>query len=185
MKKLFSWILPLVLVCFVSCRHSNEPIVNPIPDTITNPDEIYTSYRDCLSDFYKNIYSITYIRENHNKQQYGVFEYSHNTNTNEESNETNFYSSVSLIGDGNKTMIKIMLSGHHFANTGITEEKGDISIVMHGDEEVAFAAETSIIHSGDKLYLKDFKTQAYICVLQKDQGLIFLTDNRGHTWDAQ
>ena len=48
----------------------------------------------------------------------------------------------------------------------------------------AIFSEPLIIHSKDKIYLKDKKTNQYICVLQKGVGIIYLEDNAGHTWNA-
>ena len=48
----------------------------------------------------------------------------------------------------------------------------------------AIFSEPQIIHSKDKIYLKDEATGQYICVLQKGVGIIYLEDNAGHTWNA-
>ena len=81
-------------------------------------------------------------------------------------------------------IIQITLSGYSYGNTSINEEQGIISIDILSPEYTTYTVETSIIHSGDKLYLKDEKTQAYICVLQKGVGILYLEDNAGHTWNA-
>ena len=48
----------------------------------------------------------------------------------------------------------------------------------------AIFSEPQIIHSKDKIYLKDEATGQYICVLQKGVGIIYMEDNAGHTWNA-
>ena len=48
----------------------------------------------------------------------------------------------------------------------------------------AIFSEPLIIHSKDKIYLKDEATGQYICVLQKGVGILYLEDNAGHTWNA-
>ena len=184
MKRLFfrSWILLLFMVLLISCHQTNEPTVDPIPEMITNPKEIYASYIDCLSGVYENLSSVILKRENRKKETYTINDYYHETYTNEDNNDTEFYSTAALSSDN--VIIQITLSGYSYGNTGLNKEQGIISIDILSPEYTTYTIETSIIHSGDKLYLKDEKTQAYICVLQKGVGIIYMEDNAGHTWNA-
>ena len=178
MKTKFFYFLLALSFVLVSCEQSNKPTKDPVPEQLTSINDMYDSFKSCLSLNYDEGMTVTFKREDRSNEDFTVNE-SFNEYDSEEG-ESVGYVALWIVSSNWEIDIELYAEGGY----GETHEGAYISIVGTSSETAEYECEPLIIHSKDKIYLKDEATGQYICVLQKGVGIIYMEDNAGHTWDA-
>lgn len=171
-------IFPLLLA---SCETTNKPKEDPIPEVMDSLEDVYNSFKACLSENYSEGMIITFKRENKKKDDYTIKERSDYYYFDKEYNDAECNSYVLITQDD--ILITIELSGYDWDCTNGIEEEGSVAITTYTPSYHTYSCLTQVIHSGDKIYLKDSESGKYVCVLQWRKGVIYLEDDLGHTWD--
>ena len=178
MKTKFFYFLLALSFVLVSCEQSNKPTKDPVPEQLTSINDMYDSFKSCLSLNYAEGMTVTFKREDRSNEDFTVT-YSRNEYDSEE-DKSAAYSTLSIESNNWEIDIELYAEGGY----GETYEGAYISIAGTSTDKADYECEPLIIHSKDKIYLKDEATGQYICVLQKGVGIIYLEDNAGHTWNA-
>ena len=180
MKKYVSAIFTLAIIslALVSCEHSNKPTKDPVPEQLTSINDMYDSFKSCLSLNYAEGMTVTFKREDRSTEDFTVNESFSEYDSEEGESVGN--AALSMTSDNWEIDIELYAEGGY----GETYEGAYISIAGTSTDKAYYECEPLIIHSKDKIYLKDEATGQYICVLQKGIGIIYLEDNAGHTWNA-
>ena len=178
MKTKFFYFLLALSFVLVSCEQSNKPTKDPVPEQLTSINDMYDSFKSCLSLNYAEGMTVTFKREDRSNEDFTVT-YSRNEYDSEE-DKSAAYSTLSIESNNWEIDIELYAEGGY----GETYEGAYISIAGTSTDKADYECEPQIIHSKDKIYLKDEATGQYICVLQKGVGIIYMEDNAGHTWDA-
>ena len=181
MKKYVSAIFTMAILslALVSCEHSNKPTKDPVPEKLTSINDMYDSFKSCLSLNYAEGMTVTFKREDRSSEDFTVKEVFSEYDSDE--GDVVGYAALSMASDNWVIDIELYAEGGY----GETYEGAYIRIAGTSSEKAGYAGEPQIIHSKDKIYLKDEATGHYICVMQKGIGIIYMEDNAGHTWDAQ
>lgn len=182
MKKYISAIfsVAILLIVLVACEpkekpnESYKPTTDPVAETLTDIKEVYNSYKACLHENYAEGMTITLRREDKTTEDFAIDELEY-FNEDEEVASTIIMESKDW---------HIALNLYAYIEGGKLIEMGFVNIYRLSDEDNAYTCETLVIHSKDKIYLKDEASGQYICVLQKGKGLLYLEDNAGHSWEA-
>ena len=168
-------VLAIVSLAFVSCEPSH-PIEEPVPEEITDWGVLYKRYVACLRTPYEKVYeeetTITLKREDRQKEKYSI-------NGLFIGDEEDLYANL-LLGSDNY-VINIMLEAT------VEKEYSWVEIYGISDSTGDYEAyyETQVIHSGDKIYLKDIESGKYVCVLKMYEGIVRIEDTEGHTWTQE
>ena len=180
MKKYVSAIFTLAILslALVSCEPSNKPTKDPVPEQLTSINDMYDSFKSCLSLNYAEGMTVTFKREDRSTEDFTVIESFSEYDS--EEGESVGYAALSIVSNNWEIDIELYAEGGY----GETYEGAYISIAGTSSDKAYYECEPLIIHSKDKIYLKDKTTSQYICVLQKGVGIIYLEDNAGHTWNA-
>ena len=180
MKKYVSAIFTFAILslALVSCEQSNKPTKDPVPEQLTSINDMYDSFKSCLSLNYAEGMTVTFQREDRSNEDFTVT-YSRNEYDSEE-DKSAAYSTLSIESNNWEIDIELYAEGC----CGEIQELAYIGIDGISSETAIYECMPLIIHSKDKIYLKDKKTNQYICVLQKGVGILYLEDNAGHTWNA-
>ena len=180
MKKYVSAIFTLAILSLVlvSCAQSNKPTKDPVPEQLTSINDMYDSFKSCLSLNYAEGMTVTFKREDRTTEDFTVNESFSEYDS--EEGESVGYASLWIESNNWEIDIELYAEGGY----GETYEGAYISIAGTSTDKADYECEPQIIHSKDKIYLKDEATGQYICVLQKGVGIIYLEDNAGHTWNA-
>ena len=188
MKKYVSAIFTLAIIslALVSCEPNETPITSykpttdPEPEQMTSFRDIYESYKACLSKNYSNGKSVNFLRENGKKETLTVTDLEHQYDNDE--GYIYAYSYVVLESDNCIIDLDLTVDGEEVAMEDATVDiKYYTSMIMTN----RYVCNPLIIHSGDKIYLKDEKSGQYICVMQKGKGILYVEDNAGHSWSAK
>ena len=178
MKTKFFYFLLALSFVLVSCEQSNKPTKDPVPEQLTSINDMYDSFKSCLSLNYAEGMTVTFKREDRTTEDFTVNESFSEYDSEEGESVGN--AALSMTSDNWEIDIELYAEGGY----GETYEGAYISIVSSSSETAEYECEPLIIHSKDKIYLKDEATGQYICVLQKGVGIIYMEDNAGHTWNA-
>ena len=180
MKKYVSAIFTLAIIslALVACEQSNKPTKDPVPEQLTSINDMYDSFKSCLSLNYAEGMTVTFKREDRSTEDFTVNESFNEYDSDE--GESAGYSALSIVSNNWEIDIELYAEGC----CGEIQELAYIGIDGISSETAIYECMPQIIHSKDKIYLKDKKTNQYICVLQKGVGIIYLEDNAGHTWNA-
>ena len=180
MKKYVSAIFTLAIIslALVSCEQSNKPTKDPVPEQLTSINDMYDSFKSCLSLNYAEGMTVTFKREDRSTEDFTVNESFSEYDSDE--GESVGYAALSIVSNNWEIDIELYAEGC----CGEIQELAYIGIDGTSSETAIYECMPQIIHSKDKIYLKDEKTNQYICVLQKGVGIIYLEDNAGHTWNA-
>lgn len=182
MKKYISAFCSLAILSLilVACESSNKPKKDPIPEPIADMKDAYNSYKACLSEIYSEGMTITFKREDHTEETFTI-DYSQILMENDEG-ITDCNCELGFSSD-NGCIISINLSANDWEKKNAITEAAVINITTYSPQYSEYHCPAEIIHSGDKLYLRDAQGQ-YVCVLQWRVGIIYMEDNAGHTWNA-
>ena len=178
MKTKFFYFLLALSFVLVSCEQSNKPTKDPVPEQLTSINDMYDSFKSCLSLNYAEGMTVTFKREDRTTEDFTVNESFSEYDSEEGESVGN--AALSMTSDNWEIDIELYAEGGY----GETYEGAYISIAGTSSDKADYECEPQIIHSKDKIYLKDEATGQYICVLQKGVGIIYMEDNAGHTWDA-
>ena len=171
-KQIFAiCVLAIVSLAFVSCE-PNHPIEEPVPEEITDWGVLFKRYVACLSTPYEEGSTITLKREDRQKEKYiieGIFI----------GDEEEPFANLMLISDNYWMEIMLIAS--------VEKESSWVAIygISDSNEDDEAYYETQVIHSGDKIYLKDIESGKYVCVLKMYEGIVRIEDTEGHTWTQE
>lgn len=182
MKKYISAFCSLAILSLilVACESSNKPKKDPIPEPIADMKDAYNSYKACLSEIYSEGMTITFKREDHTEETLTV-DYSQIVSDTYE-DRTDCYCVIHFLSDKG-SIISIDLAANNYDAKNAITESALINITTYSPQYNEYYCPAEIIHSGDKLYLRDDQGR-YVCVLQWRVGILYLEDNLGHTWEA-
>ena len=178
MKTKFFYFLLALSFVLVSCEQSNKPTKDPVPEQLTSINDMYDSFKSCLSLNYDEGMTVTFKREDRSNEDFTVIESFSEYDS--EEGESVGYVALWIVSNNWEIDIELYAEGGY----GETYESAYISIAGTSTDKADYECEPQIIHSKDKIYLKDEATGQYICVLQKGVGIIYMEDNAGHTWNA-
>ena len=170
--------MAILSLALVSCEQSNKPTKDPVPEQLTSINDMYDSFKSCLSLNYAEGMTVTFKREDRSTEDFTVNE-SFNEYDSEEG-ESAGYAALSIVSNNWEIDIELYAEGC----CGEIQELAYVGIDGTSSETAIYECMPQIIHSKDKIYLKDKKNNQYICVLQKGVGILYLEDNAGHTWNA-
>lgn len=179
MKTKFFYFLLAISLVLAACEpkekpeESYKPTTDPVAETLTDIKEVYNSYKACLHGNYATGMTITLKREDKTTEDFAIDELEYFNEDGE---------AVSTLIMQSKDW-NIALSLYAYLEGGKLIEEGFVDIYRLSDEDNGYTCETLVIHSKDKIYLKDEESGQYICVLQKGKGILYLEDNAGHTWE--
>lgn len=165
----------------VSCETTNKPQEDPIPEEMESIEDVYNSFKACLSENYSEGMIITFKRENKKKEDYTIKERSDYFYYDKDFKDAECYSYLSITHED--IHITIELSGNDWDSTTGLDEEGSIHFTTYTPSYHTYSCLTQVIHSGDKIYLKDSESGKYVCVLQWRKGVIYLEDDLSHTWE--
>ena len=180
MKKYVSAIFTMAILslALVSCEPSNKPTEDPVPEKLTSINDMYDSFKSCLSLNYAEGMTVTFKREDRSSEEFTVKDVFSKYYSDE--GDVVGYAALSMASDN--WVIDIEL----YAESGYVEMyEGAYIRIGTSSEKAGYEVEPQIIHSKDKIYLKNEATGKYVCVMQKGVGIIYMEDNAGHSWDAQ
>ena len=178
MKTKFFYFLLALSFVLVSCEQSNKPTKDPVPEQLTSINDMYDSFKSCLSLNYDEGMTVTFKREDRSTEDFTVNESFSEYDSDE--GESFGYSTLSIESNNWEINIELYAEGC----CGEIQELAYVGIDGTSSETAIYECMPQIIHSKDKIYLKDEATGQYICVLQKGKGLLYLEDNAGHSWNA-
>ena len=74
MKKYVSAIFTMAILslALVSCEHSNKPTKDPVPEKLTSINDMYDSFKSCLSSNYAEGMTVTFKREDRSTEDFTV-----------------------------------------------------------------------------------------------------------------
>ena len=174
-KKLnVAFLLILASGFFVSCELKEDPV----PEAQTDIREVYASYKACTTDNYKLNQEVTFKRENGKKETYTVTDRYYESEY--EYQEADVYTEIEF--ESEHVYLYVNLRGT-LKKDGSIVELGDVTIMPEDPNEYTGLLLGEVVHSGDKIYIKDPDTQKYVCILQKGRGILHIEDNYGNTWD--
>lgn len=169
-----AFLLILASVFFVSC----EPKEDPVPEAQTDIREVYASYKACTTDNYKLNQEITFNRENGKKETYTVIDRYYESEYDYQEAEVH----AEIEFESEEIAIYVGFAGFLNSDGSITEY-GSLNIMTSDPNEYTGILLGEVVHSGEKIYIKDPDTQKYVCILQKGIGILHIEDNYGNTWD--
>ena len=169
-----AFFLLLASVFFVSC----EPKEDPVPEAQTDIREVYASYKACTTDNYKLNQEVTFKREDGKTETYTVIDRYYESEYDYQ--EAEVYAEIEF--DSEEIAIYVGFAGLLNSDGSITEY-GSLNIMTGDPNEYTGILLGEVVHSGEKIYIKDPDTQKYVCILQKGIGILHIEDNYGNTWD--
>ena len=74
MKTKFFYFLLALSFVLVSCEQSNKPTKDPVPEQLTSINDMYDSFKSCLSLNYDEGMTVTFKREDRSNEDFIVIE---------------------------------------------------------------------------------------------------------------